>query len=845
MNYSARTRHVYPAIVVAILLSPFWTAGCIYGLTYKSLPEIRGEVIVPGLEQKVHIVRDTLGVPHILAATENDSYIALGYIHAQDRLWQMDMMRHLSQGRLSELVGNRKIDNPLFSSTTTLDLDVYNRVVGFAYLAEKGVERLDTRSLEILQLYASGINHFVEQNRIELPVEFKILGHEFEPWSAKDTAALYLYIAWGLNNDWYAELLRYAIAQERGVEKAWEILPLHWDPGPCILEEYADKGSPAGQPLANRSHGRSSMLYTPDVVHILRVDSTLRALNRLAGFPAASNNWVVSGTRTAHGWPLLCNDPHLPLTVPSIWYEVHIVRPGMDVIGVMFPGTPAIAIGRNRHIAWGNTTPFEDSMDLFIEKVNPSHPTEYLRDGTFVPFDMRTETIYYKKGRKLRSLERTVRMTVHGPVLNDVIPALRDSKDVISIRWTAYDLDFRNKGLNMLKLGEARCWEEFRQSIDIGIPIFNWVYADTQGNIGYIAPGLIPIRGKGDGTYPAPGWDPEYDWRGYVPEGDMPHLFNPARGYIVTANNQVFPQGAYPYQFSHRYMPSYRAARIKELLLQKDTLTVADMQRIQADVYSKQGERLTGYFIAAYDRSGGSQDPVLRAAVDALRHWDYQCDSDSIGATVFHVAYQYAITHILKDEMSSQVFKAFLSDDTFEISFDNLLEKDHSELFDDRNTEPTETKDELLLRSLKDAVIVLARFYGPDVRQWSWGNCHTIDMEHVTFGQVPVLKWLFNVGPYAMPGTRHTINNGFYRFAHDLPFRTFVGSSFREIIDLADPSHMYAVISTGQSGHRFSKHYKDQTPLWLNGRYTILSLDLTEVRARAEGELILCPPHHR
>jgi len=819
-------------------------SGCIYALTYKPLPETQGDTVVPGLQAEVTVIRDRNGVPHIFAQNEDDSYIALGYVHAQDRLWQMEMMRHLSEGRLSELVGNMKVENPLFAPKTTLDLDYYNRVIGFGYLAEKGTERLDARSRQILELYASGINRYVQQNKKRLPAEFVLLGHEFEPWTPKDTAALYLYIAWGLNNDWYSELLRYAIARERGGEKAWEILPLHDDPGPFIFEE--SPRPEAGGPAARQGAPSYRVGPASAVAELLDTEALIRSLGLSLGFPAASNNWVVSGARTATGKPLLCNDPHLPLTVPSIWYEIHIRRPGMDVMGVMFPGTPAIAIGRNRDIAWGNTTPFEDSMDLFVERVNPANPNEYLRDGVSVPFETRTERIFYKKGTKMRCLDRQVRMSVHGPILNDVVPALRNAPELLAVRWTAYDLDFRSKGLNMLALGEARNWEEFRQSIDIGIPIFNWVYADTKGNIGYTAPGLIPIRGKGDGTYPVPGWDSQYDWRGYVPLENMPRMFNPQRGFIVTANNQLFPEGTYPFIFSRRYMPSYRAARIRELLLEKKALTVEDMKRIQADVTTKQGERLARHFIDAYERSGDKRDPVVRDAVDLLRRWDYRCGVDSSAASVFHTAYSCAFKNILGDEMSEGVFRAFRDDIAIETSFDNLLEKDSSELFDDRSTERKETKDEILFKSLEEAVRLLVRHCGSRPQKWAWGKIHTLEMEHITFGRVPVLEWIFNVGPYAFPGSRHTVNNGFYAFGDStLPFAVFVGSSFREIIDLSNEEHMYAVITTGQSGHYLSRHYKDQTRKWLELRYTSLSMNDADLRTQAEGRLVLRPEEHR
>ena len=812
--------------------------GCIYALTCKPLPKIKGEVIVPGLKDKVRIIRDAHGTPHIFAKTEDDSYIALGYVHAQDRLWQMHMLRHLTQGRLSELVGVQEIDNPMFSAKTTIDLDYYNRVMGFKYLAERATERLDPRSMEILKRYASGINLFAEQNAKRLPAEFVLLGLDFEPWRPEDTIALYSYIAWNLNNDWHTELLRYTLAGERGQDKALEVLPLHSDPGPFILEEL-DRGSERiPQPIVDAV---PSGAVSRGFADLLNMSKLIQNLNLSIGFAAASNNWVVSGKKTSTGKPILCNDPHLPLTVPSIWYQIHINRPGMDVIGVMFPGTPAIGIGRNRHIAWGNTTPFEDSMDLFIEKANPGNAHEYLYKGTYQQFDTRIEKIYCKQGRRMIVIVKSVRMTVHGPIINDVIPSLRDSKELLAVKWTAYDLDYRTKGLKILKLGEATNWEEFTHFIDIGIPLFNWVYADVQGNIGYATPGLLPLRAKGDGTYPVPGWTGEYDWHGFLPVEDVPRTYNPARGYVVTANNQVFPEGAYPYIFSKRYMPSYRAARIRELLLQKDTLDVEDMKKIQADVYSKQGERLAKYFVEAYETSGDKADPTMKRAAETLKDWDYQCGVDSVGAAIFHLSYNVAFENILKDEMSEEIFKVYKEDLAIETSFDNLLEKTQSDLFDDKRTETHETKHDILYKSLRDAVSLLKADLGSNVDSWKWGKIHSLDMEHITFGQVKFLRSIFNIGTFQMPGSRHTVNNAFYGLGDRQTCATFSGSSFREINDMSDPERMVAILSAGQSGHRLSKHYKDQTDKWLRGDYNELHMDLNEILKEAEGELILSP----
>jgi penicillin G amidase len=845
-------RTIRLTVICCVLGVAALSTECLNVAATEPVPPNEGPVAIPGLTAEVRVVRDANGVPHIFARNEDDASIALGYVHARDRLWQMDMMRHLAEGRLAELVGLRDLDDPLLGKKTTVDLDVYNRVLGFKYLAEKDVERLDAYSRKVLALYASGINAYADRNADRVPVEFTFLGVRFEPWEPRDTAAIYIYVAWSLNNDWAGEALRYAVAAERGEKKAWELVPLHVDPGPFILEEYESFRTSSGKASVPREAPGTKGTSTPEAKPISDSNSRgiaeLLSLGRLVdelrlslGFEAASNNWVVSGARTTTGKPILCNDPHLPLTAPSIWYQIHVSRPGMDVIGAMIPGTPAIGIGRNRRIAWGVTTPYEDTMDLFVERVNPENPDEYLYKGNYRSFSVRTERICCRDGNTMKSIDTLVRMTVHGPIVNDVVPSLKKSKELLALKWTAYDFDFRPKGLQMLKLGEAGNWDEFRRCIDIGIPLFNWVYADAEGNIGYVAPGLIPRRAAGDGTYPAPGWTGEYDWQGYVPLEQMPSVYNPPRGFVVTANNQVFPEGALPYTFSKRYMPSYRAARIRQLLLEKDKLDVEDMKRIQSDVYSKQGERLARFFVAAGERSEESNDPVSSRALEALRAWDFRLTVESVGATVFHVVYQFAFENILKDEMSEAVFRVYEDDFTIDTAFDNLLEKEQSDLFDDRSTERIETKQEILARSMKDAIAFLKKEFGRDVQSWMWGKAHTVTMEHMALGKVPVLKEMFNVGPFPMPGGRHTVNNATYLLSDRAPIATFVGSSFREINDMSKPGEMLDIIPLGASGISSSTHYRDQTRKWLNGEYNLLSMDPEEIRKGAEEELVLRP----
>ncbi|HHJ06877.1 MAG TPA: penicillin acylase family protein, partial [Anaerolineae bacterium] len=478
----------------------------------SSLPKTSGTVKAAGLDGQLEIVRDKDGVPHIFAATDHDAFFALGYVHAQDRMWQMEFQRRIGAGRLSEILGD-----------ATLDTDKFLRTLGTYRAAKSAWPGLSQTSKDALQAYADGVNAWIDEGHV-LPPEFLILGVKPEPWTVYDSIVWTKMMAWDLGGNYDMELLRVKLTQALGPERAAQLLPAYPKDGTTILN--------AAEISANTSDT------------LLNIDTQLQTLFHLRGVDVGSNNWVVSGKLTESGLPLLANDPHLGARIPSIWYLAEIQGEKIHVIGPTFPGMPIFPIGHNEHIAWGVTNVGPDVQDLYVEQVNPKNLNQYKADGKWVDMDIVEEPIYVK-GQDDPILW-AARSTRHGPLISDVSGS---APMPLAMRWPSLDPNDTTVD-SFLNLNYAADWQEFTKALSLYVaPSQNFVYADKEGNIGYYAPGHIPIRSKGQGLAPVPGWNDEYQWKGWIPFEDLPHAYNPEKGYIATANNKVVPD-EYPYFIS-------------------------------------------------------------------------------------------------------------------------------------------------------------------------------------------------------------------------------------------------------------------------------------------------------
>jgi penicillin amidase len=780
--------------VTLVLVLVVSSGGYLY--IRRSFPTVNGTVQVPGLYQPVEVIRDRWGVPHIYAGNNRDLFFAQGYVHAQDRLWQMELNRRTGNGTLSEVMGEG-----------TLGIDKFLRTVGLRRAAEKDLKTISAETHQFLQDYANGVNAFIETHRGRLPLEFVLLGFEPAPWMPADTLVWGKVMALDLGGNWETEMLRAKLIAHLGEEMAQDLIPPYPDTGPFIIppeaRSYADLGDP------------SLESYEP-VAQWLGAD----------GPGIGSNNWVVDGSLTASGKPLLANDTHLGIQMPSIWYEMGLHGGDFDVVGFTFPGAPAVIIGHNDRIAWGVTNLGPDVQDLYLERINPENPTQYEFIGRWEDIEIVTEEIQVKDQE---SVILKVRVTRHGPLLNDVIDGLEQPT---ALRWTA--LDAMRIFDSVAAINVAADWESFREALRYwDAPSQNFVYADVEGNIGYQSPGRIPIRAQGDGTVPVPGWTGEYEWTGYIPFDELPFVYNPPTHFVVTANHKVVPDD-YPYLISSQWTPGYRAQRIVDLLTAKAAsapLTVDDMRDIQADLYSLPAESLTPYILGITP-----EDELQRRALEQVRGWDGDNSPDSPGAAIVAVFAQEIAQALLADELGDELFDDYGG---YLPAITAIMADAESPWLDDVTTSALETRQEIAQRAFAATVERLNDLLGDRPNQWAWGRLHTATFVNQPLGVsgVAPLERLANKGPFPMGGSGYTVNNTGY----NREFEQRTVASQRQIVDLSNWSNSRSQHTTGQSGQPMHKHYADMIQSWRDVEHHPMLFDREQVEAEQEGRLILEP----
>ncbi len=803
------------ALGALILLLLAGGALAFYRASRQPFPQTRGTLRLPGLRAPVTVIRDRWGVPHIYASNLHDLFMAQGFVHAQDRFWQMEFWRHIGTGRLSEMLGK-----------TTLNQDRFIRTLGWNRAAQQDLERLGPEERAILEAYAAGVNAYLEQHRDRLPLEFtlfRLFGRrwEIEPWQPLHTVAWAKVMAWDLGGNWDDELLNARIVDRIGAERLKElVLPYPADRPVIVPTPVAEVPEETLQALLDigRSLQRMTLGDAPDI---------------------GSNNWVVAGSRTVTGKPILANDPHLSIQMPSIWYEVALhcepVTPEcpLRVAGASFPGVPGVVIGHNDRIAWGVTNVGPDVQDLYLERANPQNPFEVEFQGKWEPVRVITEEI--RIAGQAEPLLLPVRITRHGPVINDVVEALTRTQTLYAFRWTALEPSGIVRAL--LRLNRARNWEEFRAALaDWDVPGQNFVYADVDGHIGYQATGRIPIRAKGNGLLPAPGWTGEYEWTGYVPYEEMPRRLDPPEGFIVTANNAVVDP-AYPYFLAAVWDYGDRAQRITDLLRAKDRLSIEDMAAIQNDTFSLAAQAITPYILQV-----SFTDPLARQAQDLLRAWDFRATPESPAPTIFETFLKHLLHEAWVDELGEEIVGELLTGGSHNRYWARwALAQPDLAWWDDLRTPQRETRDDIVRRAFEQAVAELRGRLGPDPRAWAWGKVHTATFVHGTLGQSGIgpVEAIFNRGPYPAPGTSAAVNNIGFNVRKGFAVRSL--PSLRFIASIANWSDSRFIHTTGQSGLPYHPHYDDFIPLWLKGEYHPMLWSREEVERNAEGVLILQP----
>ncbi len=785
------------------LLGPVMRAGLTW-LSRRRLPQTKGTLRLPGLHAPVEIIRDRWGVPHIYAANIPDLFFGQGFVHAQDRLWQMEVNRRTAAGRLSEIFG-----------AIALDTDRFTRTFGFHRLAQADLDAAPDELRDALEAYAAGVNVFLDQTQGRMPVEFTLLRHWPEPWTALDSLSWTRVMIWNLSHAWAGALVRARLVEKLGPERAADLEIRYPERNPITLPQGIE---------FNR--------LTPDGM-------LEAAQGPFLDQAFGSNGWAVAAGRMDTGAPALCNDMHLGLQMPGIWYGVHLVAGAegelFNVTGVSLPGAPLVMVGHNAHIAWGMTLAFTDCEDLFVEKFNPDDPHQYEFEGEWRQAQVIPETITIK-GHDAPHIEEVV-VTHHGPVISDVVgfPAQR-----LAVQSMALQPCPAIQG--WFQLDQAQGWDDFVAAMRlIQAPQLNVPYADVEGNIGYWVTGRVPVRAKGQGLIPAPGWSGEYEWVGEIPFEEMPHALNPAQGYVVTCNHRITPDD-YPHYLGSVWMNGYRARRIVDVFESRDKLSRADFRALHVDFTSIPGMELVARFEGL-----ASPDPAVQAALDELRAWDGNLTADSVAGTLYQVTLYRLLHNLWEPALGEDLVHQLLGEGVHPLLYASNEFYGHGSvtalrMLDDPGStwvQEAGGKEAILLRSLGEAVDWLKGRLGPRMSNWRWGKLHGAVFSH-SLGVQPPLDRVFNRGPFPIGGDTDTPCQTAYHFYDPYDVKAWA-PSYRQIVDLGDLSRSVAAFPPGQSGQLGSPHYDDLIEPWIEGEYLPMLWTREQVEQEAKERLQLEP----
>ncbi|TJZ41428.1 penicillin acylase family protein [Streptomyces piniterrae] len=878
-------------LVAGIGLGAFWGVGTVRA----SYPETTGSLKLPGLTNPVDVSRDANGIPQIYADTDEDLFRAQGFVQAQDRFWEMDVRRHMTAGRLSEMFGKSQVKT-----------DSFLRTLGWHHVAQKEYDtKLSPSTKKYLQAYSDGVNAYLKDHEgAALSLEYAALDFENdykpEKWTPVDSVAWLKAMAWDLRGNMQEEIDRSLMTSRFTPEQIAELYPQYpyKRNKPIVQAGAVDPASKQFRPKGGAAaHAQSGIggAATGLQTQLSSLSKTMEEVPALLGPNGngiGSNSWVVSGAHTTTGKPLLANDPHLAPQMPSLWYQMglHCRTTGpkcnYDVAGFTFSGMPGVVIGHNQDISWGMTNLGADVSDLYLEKINADG---YLYDGKQRAFTTRKETIKVAGGP---SRDITVRATNNGPVVSDrdgelskvgkdapVGNAAPDRGDgyAVSLRWTA--LDPGNSMDAVFELGRAKDWNGFRKAAEhFEVPSQNLIYADTKGNIGYQAPGRIPVRAKGvDGTFPAPGWDRKFQWTGYIPQKALPYEYNPQRGFIVTANQAVVDEAKYPYLITKDWGYGSRSQRINDLIESKikdgGKVSTDDMQTFQKDNSSEIARLLTPYLTKI-----DIKDKYVRDAQQLLEGWDFTQEPDSAAAAYFNAVWRNTLKLAFGNKMpkelrvEGQCLNVRPANETGPADDLQKLVRECGEragdsaqpdggdrwyevvrtILDDPDNAWWKTesrpgqlgdknRDELLAHAMQDARYELTSKLGKNIDTWSWGRLHQLFLNNQTLGTdgPGPLQGLFNRGPWNLGGGEAAVDATGWNAAGG--YKVTWVPSMRMVVNLADLDKSRWINLTGASGHAYHAHYFDQTDKWAKGELLPWAFSESAVKKRAKDTLTLSP----
>jgi len=811
----------------------------------QSFPIGEGEFTIPGLQGEVKILRDGYGVPQIFATNHHDLFFAQGYVHAQDRFWQMDFWRHMGAGRLSELLGK-----------SMLDTDRFLRTLGWERVAQQELDLLGEDELAILESYSEGVNaYLLQQTETSLSLEYyflKLINKDYlpAPWTPLNSLTWGKAMAWDLRANLDTEIERALLLKTLPRNQLEFLYPEYPPDHPVIVPGFSVSrevnGVQAG--TLDKIDISSSEHLIPNLADVLdRLQNSADAVDQLTGGgfeSVGSNSWAIHGDLTDTGKPFLANDPHLAAQMPSIWYEVglHCLEKTEDcqleVAGFSFAGVPGVIIGHNNRIAWGFTNAAPDVMDLYIEKIDPENPSRYLTTDGWKEMDVISETIQVAGGDPV---ELDVHLTQHGPVIGSVY-GLEDFAEesglaipdnyALAVRWTA--LEPTCIFCSIWDINLANNWEDFRQAArSFSVPSQNLIYADVDGNIGYQMPGNIPIRVEGhDGSLPVPGWNGNYEWQGYIPFEELPHILNPKAGYIVTANNAVVGDD-YPYLITDQWSYGFRAQRIENLInAAPGPINLTYLKKMQGDNYDSLAAVLVPFLL---DQRFTDSD--LQTAQDILRGWDYRAGMDSAPAALYMVFWENLVKNTLQDNLPDDIQVGV--DSRAKEIIRRLVSEPNNPWWDDPSTSRREYMADILRQSLAESYRELGKELGKDPADWQWGTLHTVTFRNQVMDGFPFIRNAFNRGPFPTSGGNAILNATGWDIEN--PYQVDWLPSMRMIVDLNDLTNSLSIHTTGQSGHAYHLHYIDMADLWSKVYYHPLLWDAAHIERQAESLLILKP----
>ena len=793
----------------ATFLITFIIAGWIFfNMLSSSLPQYDGEISSSKITSDIEVYTDSFAVPYIFAKSDEDAAFALGFLHAQERLFTMDFIRRAGEGRLSEILGEK-----------ALPFDKMFRTIGIKRNIEKNWGKNDPTVMNILQAYSNGVNAYFRERKGNYAIEFDLLGYQPEKWKPIHSLIVIKMMAWELNISWWTDLSFAELIQKLGKEKVLEILPDYPENAPTIIAD--------------------NFKYLPAIKSSLaETDKAFRQMMGWTGTHIGSNNWVVNSNKSVSGKPIIANDPHLAFSAPGKWYAAVIKSNEWNAAGVTLPGVPGVVIGKGENISWVLTNVMNDDSDFYVEKLD-SFKTKYLVDGQWQNLKIIKDTIKIKNSKDQII---TIKETHRGPIISNIHPFtfVYNTDEInlppISMRWSGNE--FSNEMLAFYKINKAQNWNEFRDAVKyFGIPGQNFVYGDAQGNIGYIMGAKIPVRTSNNPTLVFDGTTSGNDWKGFVPTQEIPVIFNPQENFIASANNKTLKN--FKYHISNLWEPSSRIDRIRELLTSKQKLSVNDFKKYQMDQVSPYAKTIVSYILKSFEGIK-VKDKNLNKSLELLIKWDFEMNKYSQTPAIYAVFLKYLLKNIYYDEMGDDLYNrfVFLANVPYR-SLLQILEKPKSIWFDDIKTKKRETREEIIRKSLADALTYLEEKFGKDLTNWQWGIMHKVTFKHTFSGNFALLDNYINIGPNEIGGDGTTLFNTEYPFSESVEehsmfrhdeFENVLGPSMRFIYDFANPDEFYLILTTGQSGNVMSDHYKDQNSLWLNGGYMKISTDESSIR---------------